>query len=1275
MIILGSDKNKMSAVVVIQLDTPIISAKSTEPINVESECSLIAGATDYNWRYSYATDMSGAIEVPSNEFLNIGAQLADEDVYFTVQAIDALGGIQPSAFSLPFHLKVDSLIETNIQLSAVPVSAVQIDLTANLDSGVNLYKFEVADSLEGARTLLQETASNTYSHSGLSANTTKFYFVNGTVINGNYEAPFESNTSATTLSTGQLQPTSNIVIVNDAAADELLLTWVKSANSNSTKIRYRELIVNGVVVPEVWVDADATPYAGSSAVTGTFTDGVLYRFEFIESDTNAVHLDSDPITFDHLKANVNQSATALSSYGAVGRGSLLVEEFTTTPLVGENKTLVTYTGAGADPFSAANVGDVFEVWRNHLDTAFSEAGKNYIPGIITSVLSNISDFIDGKNVKVDFVYNGGNMAAPETKTNVSGIFGQPIREILKTVGEDPSRENIITLERDGFYILNGFPSIELLKQINPIPTGAGSPPILYIATSDAFDLNEQGQKANSQSFKDTYGDKNFFKLNNAGNNGVVFDGIDICPPVFTYPGIQDSPLYASLFIDSNSYPNENNRACLIKNSNTFRIRDMIITKRGSDFSGATYNYPNLGLTFSGGITGDRGDGVLDVISYAKYGYHNTALEAFMVHNLKSKSVAGIIFEAINDGVTPLKMQENLKVKVTGFNNIRLRFRKEVDSITGATFAYLESDTDGFNFYLAANQYWSGGARTNNSKSLSWQIGNDIFTLGNLGDSMNIFGRTKQSYPKPNLFKTPTKVQMFNKFPEVGEVITRMEVYFYPLGRITDINGNFITVDPTQHRRSRTGGAFTTTDWSLDEWPCAPITLGDDAYDNYNAARSEILNVDTINNIIEVADSSGFEIDETMTGRRDEIITNSGYTSMKTGVVRKIDDYTWHFFGFNLSKDDVLLSSQGAHKVLSSEFQRRSDNWPLLAEEAATTIGAKIYEVIFDAPCTLDVKDVSFTVSVSTTEHYYTDDFAVGAIDYGTHVQHLWYTDQGINKVIKNYILGDTDGLESNAGGYWRATGSGLPVTAQDLRGAMRYANFEKVQGGAGGGIGREWSGASMKLRQELDPTDCEYIVKDCALGMNQTSSSQGQITIGSGTLPQQMTSSKFQLYSPLFEQGFTGWGDPTGVYTDAGAKFYLKDGDFLDLTLMRLCASTIIVEGTVTIKLNSYTAYLHTSGKYNGVLISSAAAGSVVNIVGDGGKTGIKLSDSAKAVLNSSAAIKINLTNWELTENIFDGTKIGIPFTRSTDPEGAASYDANFSIRDENDNDIDPNRN
>lgn len=158
--------------------------------------------------------------------------------------------------------------------------------------------------------------------------------------------------------------------------------------------------------------------------------------------------------------------TPIEAFGAISFYRKFLNNLTFTPQV-DNSTLVTYTGIG-DPFNADYVGKEFvEIERNHLNTGVyppaNTVNGNYWPGIRSCRYSVVTSVYDGKNLYVNFKYNGGDTANPQIKTLQSGYFFYDNKAAF--AASMLASDTIIKLKTDSVYVIKGGFNSMLTKNV------------------------------------------------------------------------------------------------------------------------------------------------------------------------------------------------------------------------------------------------------------------------------------------------------------------------------------------------------------------------------------------------------------------------------------------------------------------------------------------------------------------------------------------------------------------------------------------------------------------------------------------------------------------------------------------------------------------------------------------------------------------------------------------------------------------------------------------
>ena len=220
-----------------------------------------------------------------------------------------------------------------------------------------------------------------------------------------------------------------------------------------------------------------------------------------------------------------------------------------TPLVGEGKTLVTHTGSTpifSQDYVTNNVEFLaFRAHKNPLTPPIANTPNgNYWPGLVTCRYSKVVEYIDGYNVKVDFVYNGGNLATPQATTAASGYFFVDtkgyISEMLQSNGS-------LQLEDGKTYVVKGGLNLNVDKHMHLYSAGSSA---LKLSIEDAFANNATfngTEYGTANSYANTFGSYKMFTINVNTDFDVNIENVDILPPTYNVANTQYSRGYCDPF--------------------------------------------------------------------------------------------------------------------------------------------------------------------------------------------------------------------------------------------------------------------------------------------------------------------------------------------------------------------------------------------------------------------------------------------------------------------------------------------------------------------------------------------------------------------------------------------------------------------------------------------------------------------------------------------------------------------------------------------------------
>lgn len=217
---------------------------------------------------------------------------------------------------------------------------------------------------------------------------------------------------------------------------------------------------------------------------------------------------------------------------------------TITPLTAEGKSLLTYTGADA-PFDVSWAAKRVEFvgLRCHKNPIqYPPAGVvngNYFPGMVSCRYSRVVEVVDGKNLKVDFVYNGGSIEHPQATPNAYGYFFIDCRGAFARAFSADVPATRISLQDGRTYVCKGGWNTKVAKNIH---LSAAKKAAIKLSLEDAFLMDEDpcldpnalgGQ--DRASYAATYVSGALFVLEDNTRFDVRLENIDLLPPHYTAP--------------------------------------------------------------------------------------------------------------------------------------------------------------------------------------------------------------------------------------------------------------------------------------------------------------------------------------------------------------------------------------------------------------------------------------------------------------------------------------------------------------------------------------------------------------------------------------------------------------------------------------------------------------------------------------------------------------------------------------------------------------------
>jgi hypothetical protein len=294
----------------------------------------------------------------------------------TAKAIGYISSKTQTNFNTPARiaLTTPSIINSTIEANDIEI---EIDPVTNAEEYIWTLNGEV--QYQGVET--------TYEFTGLTALTAYTIGIQAITTDTNYQASGILLTDFTTISNSKLS--TPVVESQEVTFNSFTLTVAEVPNAEIYTFS-----LNGIEL--------------QSSASRTFTQlGLLEDTDY----TITVVASADEIeSSDPLNVVISTSALdgeRIENYGAKPIYYPFYNQLLITPLPGESKTLITYTGLD-DAFTGFDTTLEFLMFRNNLNPSSvpsNVVNQNFYPNTVTARYGRISDLVDGKNVKIDVLLN------------------------------------------------------------------------------------------------------------------------------------------------------------------------------------------------------------------------------------------------------------------------------------------------------------------------------------------------------------------------------------------------------------------------------------------------------------------------------------------------------------------------------------------------------------------------------------------------------------------------------------------------------------------------------------------------------------------------------------------------------------------------------------------------------------------------------------------------------------------------------------------------------
>lgn len=421
--------------------------------------------------------------------------------------------------------------------------------------------------------------------------------------------------------------------------------------------------------------------------------------------------------------------------------------------IDDKRSLVSYQG-NEDVFDPSFVGKWLEPSRIHkCSHLYPSSGRNYFPSALAVVYSRVLEVRDGKNLIVDFSYNGGSFSTPSQVTDQDGTFFFDNKFAIEAWASSVNRKINLIAKSGQIYGCLGFPKISVAPDsvLNFKWSGEGERPAIHLMVSDGFTGDEHGTgEKMPESYKETFGENvKIFDLPGSGRVDIDFDW-QLLPPTYAQKVVQYGVPNGVIFFDGAALSTQYGLK-RFSNFDQFRIKNQMIKGLGFARPGVSCSMPNQGYCNGGGIH----DGT-DVKEFCTYRFEGDWF-ARDPNNMKARTSGGLKLEWVGKSAeSPGRFVELESQKAFKFENIKLKFISNIE---------IELDSPDFTWFHLACQEWTGGTSTGSEytyievegKRIGLNTNGDFWLINGEGDL------TGQSF-------SSKRVRLFDKIPLAGNVI-------------------------------------------------------------------------------------------------------------------------------------------------------------------------------------------------------------------------------------------------------------------------------------------------------------------------------------------------------------------------------------------------------------------------------------------------------------------------------------------------------------------------
>lgn len=563
-----------------------------------------------------------------------------------------------------------------------------------------------------------------------------------------------------------------------------------SSGDDSSVVPEEELVDDEEIIIDDVVEDSQYPIDESGLVCSFVSDDIC---------PSSCNVNNDVDCYSTIKG------TPIENYGGNPFYVPIYGKLTVTPNMQSGTSTISYTGS-ENIFSQEFVGKEFVAFRINKNPKEENLDIGYFPNVIGSRYAKVISVQNGKELTVDFAFNGGSIEQPKTSTSASGYFFFDNRQAFVDAILSNQRTEDIVLQSGKTYVTKGAFDVKPLSHVR-------------IRAEDGFTERAMIKLSVEDVWKSPNFRSHWFELGDLEYN-IRFSDVNIVGSHYGVPTISGG--FSSGLFGGTPTDKQMARTLELRRSDDwteyYEIRDaglLDVLPEGYSFIGPSFTY--------GALYGGRHDGV-DVTDFIYLNCLQCDMHVHGFSTTKATVSAGIFKQII--GKSPTEMSQLIQLdkpdywlsplqigswKHGHYNDITTEVEFGLDPITNKN-QYVSITGDG-SWYQLSNQYWDGGyCQVTTAPNLLLVDGWELF-FANCGNFwwkyVQEFGWADRVVP----IDDSMHARMWEQIPRIGDTLLVGEIV---PSEFSSSSGDRPLINQTQDMKRISARQYQSWGWGLQE---------------------------------------------------------------------------------------------------------------------------------------------------------------------------------------------------------------------------------------------------------------------------------------------------------------------------------------------------------------------------------------------------------------------------------------------------------------------------